>query len=239
VVYPSTVGAFAMGVVPVDSNCRPPGEIFVNACLTARPGDTNPHLEVPELPGLCKDPPAELGGVGLGPVHAAGNVGAGVIEHMVFDAHEPGEASLDTNGTPAPTEGTASVKLAGRAVNATATQPEVLDPWAKSKAWHGLGMPLQKAPRLSRHRPEPPLPPLQKDTGVLGTPPQEGKCKCKCRVKRAPQRTSLPPPQETLGTPRSPPQEALIWVRCRRNQLLQEGTSEGKCRPQRAPCETL
>jgi hypothetical protein len=28
-----------MGIVPVDSNCRPPGEIFVDACLAARSGD--------------------------------------------------------------------------------------------------------------------------------------------------------------------------------------------------------
>jgi len=39
VVYPSTVGTFTVGIVPVDSNCRPPGEIFVNACLMARSGD--------------------------------------------------------------------------------------------------------------------------------------------------------------------------------------------------------
>jgi hypothetical protein len=41
VVYPTTVGAFAVGVVPIDSNCRPSGEIFVDACLTARSGDTH------------------------------------------------------------------------------------------------------------------------------------------------------------------------------------------------------
>jgi hypothetical protein len=39
VVYPTTVGTFTMGIVPVDSNCRPPGEIFVDACLMARSGD--------------------------------------------------------------------------------------------------------------------------------------------------------------------------------------------------------
>ena len=38
-VYPTTMGAFMMGVVPVDSNCRPSSEIFINACLTARSGD--------------------------------------------------------------------------------------------------------------------------------------------------------------------------------------------------------
>jgi hypothetical protein len=35
---------------------------------------------------------------------------------------------LDANGTPAPTEGTTNVELAGRAVKATTAQPEVLDP---------------------------------------------------------------------------------------------------------------
>ena len=122
----------------------------------------DPCLEVLELPSLCKDPPAEPGGVGLGPVHVAGNVGAGVVECVVFDVHKPGGVSLDANGTPAPTKGTASVKLAGGAVNATAAQPKALDPWAKSKAWCRLGTPLlllpQKAPRLGRHRPEPLLP---------------------------------------------------------------------------------
>jgi len=42
VVYPATVGAFMMGVVPVDSNCRSLGEIFVDACLVARSSDTGP-----------------------------------------------------------------------------------------------------------------------------------------------------------------------------------------------------
>jgi hypothetical protein len=39
VVHPSTVGAFAVSIVPIDSNCRPPGEIFINVCLAARSGD--------------------------------------------------------------------------------------------------------------------------------------------------------------------------------------------------------
>ena len=38
-IYPTTVGTFAMGIVSVDSNCRPSGEVFVDACLTARSGD--------------------------------------------------------------------------------------------------------------------------------------------------------------------------------------------------------
>ena len=38
-VFLTTVGAFAMGVVPVDSHCWPSGEIFVDACLAARSGN--------------------------------------------------------------------------------------------------------------------------------------------------------------------------------------------------------
>ena len=38
-VYPTTVGALVMGIVPIDSNCRLPGEIFVDACLMARSSD--------------------------------------------------------------------------------------------------------------------------------------------------------------------------------------------------------
>ena len=40
---------------------------------------TNLHLEVLKPPCLCEDPPDEAGGVGLGPVHMAGKVGAKVI----------------------------------------------------------------------------------------------------------------------------------------------------------------
>jgi hypothetical protein len=47
VVYPSTVGTFAMGIVPIDSNCRPPGEIFVDVCLVARSGDRYAQLRTP------------------------------------------------------------------------------------------------------------------------------------------------------------------------------------------------
>jgi len=45
VVYPTTVGAFAMGIVPVDSNCRSPSEIFVDACLAARSSDSKAVLK--------------------------------------------------------------------------------------------------------------------------------------------------------------------------------------------------
>jgi hypothetical protein len=71
------------------------------------------------LPSLYKEPPDEPGGVGFGPVHTAGNVGMGIIKHIVVNTHELGGASLDMNGTPAPTEGTASVKLADGAVKTT------------------------------------------------------------------------------------------------------------------------
>jgi len=47
---------------------------------------------------------------------------------------------LDANTAPASTEGTTSIELAGGAAEATTTQPEVLDPWAKSKAWRRLRM---------------------------------------------------------------------------------------------------
>jgi hypothetical protein len=39
VVYSIIVSTFAMGVIPVNSNCRFSGEIFINACLMARSGD--------------------------------------------------------------------------------------------------------------------------------------------------------------------------------------------------------
>ena len=126
----------------------------------------DPCLESLRPPSLCKEPPDEPGGVGLGPIHMAGNVGMGVIECMVVDAHEPGGALLGENGTLAPTKGTTSIKLAGGAVKATTTQPEALDPWAKSEAWCRLGMPPLSPPQevlsmgTSRHRLEAPLSPL-------------------------------------------------------------------------------
>ena len=51
---------------------------------------------------------------------------------MVVDLHEPGGASLDANTLPAPTEGTASIKLIGVAKKATTTEPEALEPRAES-----------------------------------------------------------------------------------------------------------
>jgi hypothetical protein len=46
VVYPATVGAFVMSIVPVDSNCRPSGKIFVNVCLIARSSNTYYYTKV-------------------------------------------------------------------------------------------------------------------------------------------------------------------------------------------------
>ena len=57
-VYPTAVGAFAVSIVPVDPNCRPSGEIFVDACLAARSGDT--HTMIGCI-GLDKEPLVEVG----------------------------------------------------------------------------------------------------------------------------------------------------------------------------------
>jgi hypothetical protein len=101
----------------------------------------DPHLEVLK-PSDWNDPPLEEpGGVFLGPVHMAEKAGAEASERAQVDAHKPGGASLDANPAPAPTEGTASVELAGGVVKATIAQPEALDLWAKSEAWRRLGMP--------------------------------------------------------------------------------------------------
>ena len=101
---------------------------------------TDPHLEVLKPPDWNDPPLEEPGGVFLGPVHVAEKVGVEASERARVDTHEPGGVSLDANGTPAPTEGTASIELAGGAVKATTTQPEVLEPQAKSEAWRGLEM---------------------------------------------------------------------------------------------------
>jgi hypothetical protein len=88
----------------------------------------DPYLEVLKPPGLYEDPPDEAGGVGLGPVYIAGKVSTEALECIVIEVHEPEGASLDAKATPAPTKGTASVKLASRAVEATTAKPEVLEP---------------------------------------------------------------------------------------------------------------
>jgi hypothetical protein len=120
----------------------------------------DPHLEALKPPNPA--PLEEPGGAGLGLAYAAKKVGAEAIKRMVVNTYEPWGALLDVNGTPAPTQGTTSIELAGGAVKATTAQPEALDPWAKGKAWHGLGMPpllpLRKAPTVGRRRPELPPP---------------------------------------------------------------------------------
>ena len=41
---------------------------------------------------LCKDPLEDPGGVGLGPVHAAGKASVEALECVAIDAYEPGGA---------------------------------------------------------------------------------------------------------------------------------------------------
>jgi hypothetical protein len=140
--------------------------------------------------GLREDPLEEPGGVGLGPVHAAGKAGTETIERAVIDAHEPGVASLDANTAPVPTEGTASVELFGVAKNAATAEPEALEPRAEGEAWRRLE--------------KPPLPPSQKDPGVLGTPPREALNKgMRRRGLEAP-----PPPRESPSEGERGPQQA-------------------------------
>jgi hypothetical protein len=66
---------------------------------------------------------------------------------VAVDAHEPGGASLDANAAPAPTEGTASVKLIGVAEKAAAAEPEALELRAESTAWRRLETLLPPLPR--------------------------------------------------------------------------------------------
>jgi hypothetical protein len=121
----------------------------------------DPHLEALTPPHLCEDPPDEAGGVGLGPVHAAGKAGAVTLDRVVVDAHGPGGASLDADAdtAPTPTEGTASVKLIGVAEKAATAEPEALEPRAEGAA--------------RRRLETPPLLPPREGSGVLGTPPRE------------------------------------------------------------------
>jgi hypothetical protein len=53
---------------------------------------------------------------------------------VAVEVIEPKLASLEANTMPAPTESTASVKLAGGAEEATTTKPKALEPWAESAA---------------------------------------------------------------------------------------------------------
>jgi hypothetical protein len=57
-----------------------------------------------------------------------------VVNCVVIDAHKPGGASLDTTALPAPTKGTASIKLIAMAEKATTAEPEALEPRAESAA---------------------------------------------------------------------------------------------------------
>ena len=81
-----------------------------------------------KLPSLYEDPLDEAGGVGLRPVYTAGKVSIEALKCAVIEAYEPEGASLDAKAAPAPTKGTASIKLASRAVEATTAKPEVLEP---------------------------------------------------------------------------------------------------------------
>ncbi len=91
----------------------------------------DPHLEVLKPPNPNEGPLHEAGGACLGstgPVHTAGKAGSKAIECATVEVHEPGGALLDVNTASAPTEGTASIELAGRTVQATTAKPEALEP---------------------------------------------------------------------------------------------------------------
>jgi hypothetical protein len=53
---------------------------------------------------------------------------------VAINVHKPGGASLDMNAAPAPTKGTASIKLIGVAEKSTATEPKALELRAESMA---------------------------------------------------------------------------------------------------------
>ncbi len=53
---------------------------------------------------------------------------------------------MNANPAPAPTEGTASIELAGRAVEATTAEPKALESWAESVVSHKLKTPLPPLP---------------------------------------------------------------------------------------------
>ena len=86
---------------------------------------TDPHLKVLKLPDPNEGPLHEAEGACLG---STGMAGLKAIECVTVEAHEPEGAFLDANAAPAPTKGTASIKLAGRAVQATTAKPEALEP---------------------------------------------------------------------------------------------------------------
>jgi len=124
----------------------------------------------------------------------AGNT-AKAIESMVVEAHEPGGASLDANGAPAPTEGTASVELAGRAEGATTAKPEALEPWAESEAWRRL---------------ETLLPPPQKGSGGPGSPPREAPSVGMCRHDQPSRESPSEGERRPQRTPRESPRAGVL-----------------------------
>jgi len=150
---------------------------------------------------------------------------------------------LDTNGTPAPTEGTASVKLAGRAVEATAAEPEALESWAESAVSRVLEPP-PPPPRVGPGKPgspprqAPPMGTCRRGLEAPPPPPREGLSASERRPTRAPQKPPLPPPREGSGYPESPPREAPLVGMRRRDQPLRESPPEGKHGPQWAPRDT-
>ncbi len=66
---------------------------------------------------------------------------------MAVNVYKLEGASLDTNAAPAPTKGTASIKLIGVAEKAATTEPEALELRAESTAWCRLEMLLPPLPR--------------------------------------------------------------------------------------------
>ena len=117
--------------------------------------------------------------------------------------HKPGGASLDANTSPAPTEGTASVKLIGVAEKAATAEPEVLEPRAESAEQSGLEMLLLPQKGLGK----PGL--LPQEAPTVGTcrhdqPLREGTSKGECRPKLV--------PQETLQAGILAPQKSVLTI---------------------------
>jgi hypothetical protein len=188
----------------------------------------DPCLEILKLPDWNETPLEEPGGVLLGCIHAAGKAGTKAVECAVVDTRESGGASLDANadGTPAPTEGIASIEPASGAVEATTARPEALEPTAESAEWSKLQL-LPPTPPPPREGPgKPGSPP--REVPSLGMcrhgleapppPPREGLSASERRQKRASQRTAPPSPRASSGYPGSPLREAPLVGMCRRDQ---------------------
>jgi len=108
-----------------------------------------PYLEVLKPPDWNVPPLEEPGGVPLGLIHVAEKAGVEAMAHAAANMCEPGGASLDADGIPAPTKGTASIEPASGAVKATTTRPKVLGPRAENMAWSKLQPPPLTLPPLS------------------------------------------------------------------------------------------